>query len=288
MAYQKVRGFLEDISEDLKKGFQEYSIVQVDYEDLRQDPLNAEIYDPIGDEHIRDLRDSILEIGLQQPLVVRKDDAHCYTILSGHNRYAAIGMIKEEDPARFLKVPCYVRYETISPAMEKIFIVTQNIQRVKTPADISREIKALQEAYDEMTAAGETPPASAQAYISSLMNMSYSSVARYNRIEDNLTEDLKDRFYAGEITVNTADKLAAMPEDEQQALARKFTGTEKITVPMIEKELRKKKERLPKISVSFTLEELAAIIGPEPITKTKLRGMIIKALGSWCRNDTDL
>ena len=111
------------MSEDLKNGFQEYNIVQVDFEDLRQDPLNAQIYDPVGEQQLADLVNSIKDIGLQQPLVVKKDEGRSYTILSGHNRYAAISKIKEEDPSKFLKVPCYVIYETISPAMEKVFIV---------------------------------------------------------------------------------------------------------------------------------------------------------------------
>lgn len=273
--------FLHGVTVD---GIQEYEIKQLDIDDIEPNPLNAQIYDP-NDQQIADLRDSIREIGLEQPLVVRRTGVRSYTILSGHNRFAAISMLHDEDPDVFCKVPCRVKNDITTPAREKIEIVLQNIQRVKTPADISREIRTLQTALEEMVASGEIPPESVTTYISSLTNMSYSSVSRYSRIEENLTDELADRFHAGEMSVNTADKLAGMSEEEQQELADRFAEDEKITTSMVEKAVSRKKGKAPTLSVTFTVDELQTLIGPEPVNKKQLRDIIIKALGKWRQDE---
>ena len=191
MPYQKAKSFMSNISDDLRNGFQDYRITQINYEDLRPNPLNAETYDPIDSDMLIALKDNIKENGLGQPLLVKRNDDGTYTIISGHTRYACISMIRQEDPGKFLKVPCSVWQGELSPAQEKLLLVTQNIQRTKTPADISREIKAVQSAYNEMSAQGQPPGKSAQEFISACTNLSTSSVYRYSRIDDNLIPEAK-------------------------------------------------------------------------------------------------
>lgn len=278
MPYQKAKSFMSNISDDLRNGFQDYRITQIDFENLRPNPLNAETYDPTDPQMLAALKDNIKENGLGQPLLVKKNDDGTYTIISGHTRYTCISMIREEDPGKFLKVPCSVWQGELSPAQEKLLLVTQNIQRTKTPADISREIKAVQSAYDEMTARGELPGKSAQEFISACTNLSVSSVYRYGRIEDNLIPEAKERFNSGDMSVNVADRIASMPEDRQEEVLEKLSGEGKITPGMVEEAISEKEEKEPSISVRFTLSELRALLGPGKYTKKKLKERIIAAL----------
>ena len=42
-----------------------------------------------------------------------------------------------------------------------------------------------------------------------------------------------------------------------------------------------KENNSPSVSVAFTLEELAMLLGPEPLSEEKVLDIIIHALGTW-------
>lgn len=280
MAYQKVRPFFSVMSEDMMNSFQDYAVTQIDFGKLRPNPLNAQTYDPIDRETLVALKDNIKEFGLRQPLLVKKSDNDTYNILSGHTRYTCIAMIREEEPGRFGKVPCNIWEGELSPAQERILLITQNIQRVKTAADVSREVEVIRNAYNEMIANGESPGMSAMEFVKACTSLSKTSAYRYVNINDNLSPELKSRFESGEMSVRTADLVASLPQDRQKIVAEGLVDKAKITEETVTRILEQKKKKESRISVSFTADELAVLIGPGKITKKVLRETIINALNA--------
>jgi ParB-like chromosome segregation protein Spo0J len=115
---------------------------QADYQiqELVPHPVNREIYGPLDQREVEDLKESIREYGLQKPLVVRPNpEEGTFTIIAGHRRFQAMKELG------FSHVPATIS-ETDNEAGEVIEIILDNQYRQKTNEQRIREGIALEEA----------------------------------------------------------------------------------------------------------------------------------------------
>jgi ParB-like chromosome segregation protein Spo0J len=117
-------------------------IVMMPVDELKLHPANASIYGTGGDAAGTDLVDSIREHGIRQPLLVTPEGV----VISGERRLRAARRAGLEE------VPCTV-LDTDDPDEILIALIECNRQRVKTPLQKAREIKALLDAEKRLAAA---------------------------------------------------------------------------------------------------------------------------------------
>ena len=102
--------------------------MRIPTDQLQTCPINSEIY---RESDVQDLMNSILEVGLLQPLVVTPEK----TIISGHRRFSAIRSLG------WTEVECEVK--EIPEDLIDVHIVLYNQGRNKVASEILREIKIL-------------------------------------------------------------------------------------------------------------------------------------------------
>lgn len=106
---------------------------------LQPHPDNALYYGELSEPDVyADLKSSIQEIGLQQPIVVRLMPNTLYQIVAGERRWRACRDLGIET------VPCIVRQFSSEDEVRLVLLHT-NKQRVKTPAQIAAEVEGLAE-----------------------------------------------------------------------------------------------------------------------------------------------
>ncbi len=115
-----------------------YDVVELDINCLSSHKDNAAYFDNLTGIEFEELKQSIKENGINEPLTVMKSTPNKYTILSGNQRYrAAIDL-----EMKFL--PCIIR-QFEDPEKVAIFIVECNVRR--RHLSTSQKAKALAELY---------------------------------------------------------------------------------------------------------------------------------------------
>ena len=129
--------------ESQQKGSIEGKIIDVPLDQIEVNPNQPRTqFDP---EKLRELADSISELGVIQPITVRKKEENSYQLVSGERRFRAAQSIGLE------KIPAFVRVANDQESLEMALV--ENIQRVDLdPIEIAlsydrllNEIKLTQE-----------------------------------------------------------------------------------------------------------------------------------------------
>ena len=185
-----------------------YSITQ----EIDIDKLIPSAENFYGIRDIEELAASIKENGLLHNLVVRNatQEGMYYEIISGERRYQALKQLG------YKKVPCKV---VDLPDIEaEILLIQANArQRELTPSEKMKGITKLKELYSLKRKTGEELPKGVKTrdLIGKDLGLSGSQVAKYQAIEKNLIEPLKDKLDKGDITLTQATTLSSLKENEQ-------------------------------------------------------------------------
>lgn len=198
----------------------------VAYEEIYLNDLN----DGLSMDEIEQLADSIQRVGLQQPLLVVQDEKGKYRLISGHRRFRAITLLKENGKWNE-KIECKVAepedidIELSDQTKELYMLLSGNINREKTAQDRLFEMKGWQSVYDELkknkvkTYKGidgiERELKKAREYIQNMSGMSSGDLARLKKIEKNAAPEVVEKLNSGEISVNTASEISSLPKEEQ-------------------------------------------------------------------------
>lgn len=129
--------------ESQQKGSIEGKIIDVPLDQIEVNPNQPRTQ--FNPEKLRELADSISELGVIQPITVRKKDKNSYQLVSGERRFRAAQSIGLE------KIPAFVRVANDQESLEMALV--ENIQRVDLdPIEIAlsydrllNEIKLTQE-----------------------------------------------------------------------------------------------------------------------------------------------
>ncbi|WP_394900027.1 ParB/RepB/Spo0J family partition protein [Clostridium butyricum] len=162
---------------------------------------------------IEELMESIKENGLMHNLVVKKQSDGKYEIIAGERRYTALKQLG------YKKVPCKILKEETTDLDSEIMLIQSNtIDRELTLQEKMQSISRLQEIYKEKRKSGEKLEGKTRDLIGKDLKMSGSQVGRYQKIDKDLIEPLKDKLNSNDITVTQAHTLSSLTEEEQEII----------------------------------------------------------------------
>lgn len=193
---------------------------------------------------IEELANQIKLSGLEQPLVVYQREDGTYRILTGHRRHAAIKLLIEHgDWDETQPVECKVKDldEMNIPLniedKEMLSLLVTNQTREKTDADIAFEIREWKQLISKLKANGvrfmvtgydeegnaieESLEGRTQELVAKQMGMSKSQVAKFNKVENQGTDMLKNALKRGKINISNAFDVAGMSKTEQENFIEK-------------------------------------------------------------------
>lgn len=238
------------------------AIQQLPYTQLIENKLNEEM--SIRD--ISTLKDSIADIGLQQPLVVTRDGEDRYRILSGHRRYRALRELLEEGRIAYNLFPCVVKeFDRIElpisdVAKEKYAIATTNIEnRDQTFSDRIALLRMMIDVYDELKAVrSEETINGRRAFLAKRLKLSGTQIQDLLFIDKNIVPEVRELLDDGQITLATALELAHLPA-EQQLVALQKAREEKGTLKTIARQDAAEAKEAVKAQIEEKRAESAAI-----------------------------
>ncbi len=164
---------------------------------------------------LEELAESIKEVGIIQPIVVRKDETG-YEIIAGERRYQASKL------AGLSEVPVVVRDETDDVTSLQLALI-ENIQR--SDLNVIEEAKAYRDLIErsDMT----------QEELAKCVSKSRSSIANALRLLE-LPDEVQDMVYAGQLSAGHARAILMAKGDEARIALAHRVVEEKMTVRIVE------------------------------------------------------
>ena len=214
---------------------------------------------------IEELAQLIDQNGLEQPLVVRKDEKGNYVLLTGHRRLKAIQQLQGEGKWAIDSVPCVVKnlddikLPLSQDLKENLAILSTNQTREKTEADKLLEYRMFTEIYKELKSQGVTcipvgvdqngeeitqefKGVKKRKFVAGVMGVSTGQVSKYETVEKKGVEELKNAMLDNKVNIQTAEKIAKMDPEEQKEIIAKNDVINSDTLMVHEKE-KEEKER---------------------------------------------
>lgn len=206
----------------IDEDFENETVIELELNKLipREDQPRKEF----DEESLNELRDSILEFGIIQPIIVREKKKNTFEIIAGERRYRAAKL------AKINKVP--VRIMDIQDREIKEVSIIENIQR----EDLNPYEEAV--AYEELMQEYEYT----QQALSERIGKSRSYIAntiRLLKLDPEIIEHLKD----GEITSTQARSLLSIEDKENRFKMLEKLLLKQSNVRDIEKQTTKKRPK---------------------------------------------
>lgn len=181
-------------------------------------------------EAVEEIKESIQTYGLLHNLVLKPLDepSGCYRILSGEQRYRAIGLLLADGDPKFKNgVPARILDRNTSEVDEKIILEEANLKQRNNPQAIREGIQRLNDLYQHKNEA-EGNNASIVKQVAASTGISERQVQKYNAINERLIPELREAFDAKGLTIAQAAELAALPELTQKFLASALSQEDKV------------------------------------------------------------
>ncbi|MGN0144488.1 MAG: ParB/RepB/Spo0J family partition protein [Clostridium sp.] len=231
--------------------------VLVDLDDLYSAPDEWNFYDKLPAGKMQELIESIVNIGLQEPVIVwKRDDSGKYMILSGHNRVHAYKILREnQDSEKYSKIHAVIKESDLSEEEAKEIIVDTNwVQRQLTTIQKARSInfkyrKLKKDSLDKKLKFDVNSVIADEYHITSRQLISYKSLGNLTEKAQNAVDNDKLSIKAG-VAIS---KLACEDQDyiidnyEISVLNKKYTK--------IKDSLNKNDGTLDKVKLSELLNE---------------------------------
>jgi len=221
-------------------------ILQINVNDIKPNP-----YQPrktFAPERIEELSASIREVGIIQPLVVRKMGSN-YELVAGERRLRAAKV------AGLATVPVVVKQYTDQEVAQATLI--ENIQR----EDLSVLEKA--KAYEQLLIDFRFT----QEELAKRMGLSQSTIANKRRLLK-LPEEVQDMLLAGSLNERQARALLKLASHESQALVARQVIEEDLTVKQVE-------DAVERLLTGESVEDAVAAASTKPIRKLLVRDVRI-------------
>lgn len=217
-----IKDFLNE--ESKKEVIDDFPIKKIPVSKLH--PSKKNFYN-IDSEEIRALKDSIELVGVQENLVVREitegEFAREYEIIAGHKRHLAVSELVTEGKATEF-VPCKIDYSGSSAMQELILIFTNSTQRERSDYEKMHEIQRVRELLEEY-AKNNDLPGRKRDIIAEILNTSKSTISRLDNIRRHIIQEFMEEYKAGKIPTATANEIAGISEEGQQALWQTYKET---------------------------------------------------------------
>jgi ParB family chromosome partitioning protein len=210
------------------------SITEIALNFIETNPFNPRTH--FEKEGLFELRKSILEHGIIQPLTVRKMGNDKYQLISGERRFRAAQLAGLE------KVPVYVRIANDQSMLELALV--ENIQR--------EDLNAIEIALSYERLLNECQLT--QDQLSEKISKSRSNIANYIRLLK-LPAEIQIGIRDRSITMGHARSLLALNDEEEQIRMYKEIVSAKMSVRDIEEQIRNRKASNKENRVSSTLDK---------------------------------
>lgn len=209
--------------EKLSEELQDSSVVEIDISKLSSAPEQWNFYQPLPDDKMLELVESIKDKGLMHPLVVW-EQKNSYMILSGHNRKKAVEMLYEETKdSKYKAVKCNLikMNEINEDEAREIIIDTNWIQRQLSTVEKAKSISEKYIRLGRKKHLGDgvkTRDIIAESYgISGRMVQNYLSL-------NQLIEEMESLLRENHITIKSAVAISRLSKDKQKWLYENFTS----------------------------------------------------------------
>lgn len=207
---------------------------------------------------IEELKFSILHNGLKQNLEVTDNGNGTYSLLSGERRYTALKGLVEDGYEQFRLVPCLITDVSKSSSFldengdeiltnddkEMLSILTTNAEgREYTDADRAFQVRELKKIYTKLASGGVKLPGKMSQLIADELKISKAQVERINFVEIHGTDELKQKFNNGEISIGAANEVAHLSPAQQREVLQNKNVTSTTVKNHTEKKEKKKAQR---------------------------------------------
>lgn len=221
-----INNFLNTESKQAIKN--DFKTVKISIHKLRPAPDKENFYH-IDDEEVETTARTIELVGIQQNFVAKPiEDTDELEIVVGHKRRLAILKLLAEGKGEFEMVPCKIEETGDDIRNELILIFTNSTQRDRTDYERMKEIKRVKELLTEYKKDNKLTGRK-QEIIAAILGTSKSQVGRLENIDHNLIEEFLTEFAAGKINTSTANEIAGLSQEAQQALYETYKETGSLT-----------------------------------------------------------
>lgn len=261
-------------------------------------PFKNHPFKVLDDELMQQTIDSIMQVGVLSPAVVRPDPNGGYEVISGHRRLHAC------EAAGLDTMPVIVKELTDDEAV--IFMVDSNLQRENIlPSERAKAYKMKAEALkhqgqrDNSTSVQVGPKSWTAAKLGAEAGESASQVKRYIKLSE-LIPDLLEKVDSKEISFNPAVELASLTQEEQRGFLdameysqntpsfsqaqriKKLSKSGNCTVKAMREIMSEEKGGdLDKIVINN--DEIRKYF-PRSFTPNQMKNTILKLLDNWMKN----
>ncbi|PHV69224.1 chromosome partitioning protein ParB [Sporanaerobium hydrogeniformans] len=207
---------------------------------------------------IEELAESILLVGLQQPIVLGKVEDE-YRVISGHRRLSAMKRLLEQGHNQFEKIECL--YAEMSESMLNLSLIVGNaFTRKMTDYDLVMQEKKLKEALLKAKEAGEIEiKGKLRDFIAELMDVSRTKVGQIEAINNNLSDEAKEELKEGNMNFTTAYEVSRLTKKEQEEVVNHIKqGNSEGVKDIIEEKKEQKRKEQEEEKVEPVLREPAA------------------------------
>ena len=211
-------------------------------------------------DDVEEIKDSILLIGLQQPLVVKRiDETDTYMVAIGHRRLKAFKQLVEEGNAEYELIPCIVETEIDEIKNELRLIFANSTARILSDYEKTHQTIRIKELLSALKQNGVKLPGRLRDIVADTMKISKTQVARMESIDKNLSPEFKEEFKNNNVNISTAYELSGLEQEEQQEVLQDYK--EKGTITIKEVKTIKKNKPTPEpakqtTTVTVTTEEV--------------------------------
>lgn len=228
-------------------------------------------------DDVTELKDSILLIGLQQPLIVRKiEETDTYTVAIGHRRLKALTQIIEEGNTDYELIPCKVETEIDEIKNELRLIFANSTSRILSDYEKTHQAMRIKELLSALKQNGVKLPGRLRDIVADTMKISKTQVARMESINNNLSNEFKEEFKNNNVNFSTAYEISGLQEEQQEEALKDYKEKGSITI----KEVKDIKKNKPSSETTQTIVKttITKVIEKEPEQITFIRPQNIYVL----------
>jgi ParB-like chromosome segregation protein Spo0J len=167
-------------------------------------------------DRIEELAETIFgQGGVKENLIVQPRKDGGYEIISGHRRAAAIRFLIKQGKTVSKFLPCHIA-NFGDDDDKKLNLILMNVSaRVISDDEMFKSYELVNEILQKKKQLGEKF-GRIRDKLAEILGISLGQVAKIQNIENNAISEVKEAVKSGEMSINTAEKLAKLDKEEQE------------------------------------------------------------------------
>ena len=190
--------------------------------------LRSERNKGISISAIQELAESIADVGLLNPIIVKQRDDGIYELVAGERRTTAIWSLMEQgrwEKDRPVKAslfdPDIIELPLSDAEKEDYVRATENAeQRNQTDGDKLLLMRKLKPLYEKMRERGALTGVKTRELLAADMKMGESTVAQFQTLENNGSDMLVKAVIDDKMSISTAAEVLKLEKEEQEEMVK--------------------------------------------------------------------